>query len=297
MTFPPFLRRSRPQLVLESEPEANGSSGNRRDMFKMLGAGVVGAVGASMLDAGSASADSAVLAGETNTATSTTEITTSSGSGLYGVSVGASGFLEATGATAGVIGDSNTNTGIYGFSSAANGINGFTSSDGGVGVCGEDFSSQSGGVGTSGSSNYGVGVYGVSAEVSGIESSPLAGVVGDSNTNAGVMGLASDSNGVVGITTRNGWGAVFGNDQSSAGGYGVQGWSNNGTGVQGAGSADGYGVQAQGGKAQLCLVPGSTAGHPTSGRHLMGELYMGNTGELWLCTKAGTPGTWKKLTD
>jgi hypothetical protein len=60
-------------------------------------------------------------------------------------------------------------------------------------------------------------------------------------------------------------------------------------------STSGYGVVAQGGKAQIVLIPASTAGHPTSGSHSLGELYLDSAGALFLCTASGTPGTWKKV--
>jgi hypothetical protein len=38
----------------------------------------------------------------------------------------------------------------------------------------------------------------------------------------------------------------------------------------------------------LRLVPGSTAGNPTSGAHSKGELYMDSAARLFVCTKGGT---------
>ena len=42
------------------------------------------------------------------------------------------------------------------------------------------------------------------------------------------------------------------------------------------------------------LVPGDTAGRP-SGAHTKGEIYMDKAGALFVCTKGGTPGTWRKV--
>ena len=192
-------------------------------MFKMLGAGVVGAVGASLLDAGSASAteDTPVLAGETNTATSTTEITTNSGDALLGQSSDGNGVHGITFV--------NAFSGVYGVdqSSGADG-------DGGYGVSGSSLNGK--GVSGYASSTGLSGVYGVSDAGSGISGASQAGVVGDSNTNEGVIGLssASDGSGVHGIY--NGVGTnqgtlftsgVCGQDISDNGAYGVIGASNN----------------------------------------------------------------------
>lgn len=34
------------------------------------------------------------------------------------------------------------------------------------------------------------------------------------------------------------------------------------------------------------------SGAPTSGTHVLGESYIAEDGQLWVCTSAGTPGTW-----
>ena len=173
------------------------------------------------------------------------------GTGLYGNSVGNSGVTNPDGYTqAGVIGDSNTNPGVLGTSSAAYGVYGASSANGGAGVYGINVGSSGGagvtgvgplspdeGVGVFGISNY-AGVSGLSVESSGITENP-AGVVGDSTTNPGVLGTSSGENGVEGITTANGNSGVFGNDESSGGGYGLYGNSTNGNGVQGVSHANG----------------------------------------------------------
>lgn len=40
------------------------------------------------------------------------------------------------------------------------------------------------------------------------------------------------------------------------------------------------------------LAGGTTSGAPTTGAHVKGELVTDDTGVLWFCTVAGTPGTW-----
>lgn len=43
------------------------------------------------------------------------------------------------------------------------------------------------------------------------------------------------------------------------------------------------------------LAGGTTSGAPVSGAHLQGELVTDDTGKLWYCTTAGTPGTWVEV--
>jgi hypothetical protein len=65
--------------------------------------------------------------------------------------------------------------------------------------------------------------------------------------------------------------------------------------IEAVGGSNGYGLRAQGGLAPLFLVGGSTAGAPTAGTHAVGELYASNTGQLYYCVTAGTPGTWRQI--
>jgi hypothetical protein len=78
-------------------------------------------------------------------------------------------------------------------------------------------------------------------------------------------------------------------------GIGVRGQSNgSANGVEGL-SASGVGGFFAGGAAALHLVPAHTAGHPTSGPHLRGDLLIDRMGTLWICTVTGTPGTWRQI--
>ncbi|HXW36275.1 MAG TPA: hypothetical protein VEJ87_16990 [Acidimicrobiales bacterium] len=179
--------------------------------------------------------------------------------GVYGRSDDDSGLLSSE-PVAGVIGDSNSGPGVLGL--AGNGNS---------------------------------GVYGESNGPSEIPGTYTAGVVGDSNDSTGVIGLSSTVNGVGGYTLADNNSGVAGFDTSAGGGYGLYGSSNINTGLWAIGGSNGYGVQAQGGKSQLHLVPAATAGHPTSGEHLHGELFADSSGDLWFCKASGTPGTWKKI--
>jgi hypothetical protein len=73
---------------------------------------------------------------------------------------------------------------------------------------------------------------------------------------------------------------------------GVLGASQAEAGVFGTGK---YGGQFEGTSAQLSLIPGKTVGHPTTGQHLKGEIYMDSAGSLFVCIATATPGTWVKV--
>ncbi|MCU0270018.1 MAG: hypothetical protein MUF83_15420, partial [Acidimicrobiales bacterium] len=78
-------------------------------------------------------------------------------------------------------------------------------------------------------------------------------------------------------------------------------WGVHGTGdlagvwAEGNIAATGVALRAEGGRAQLLLVPLGTAGPPSSGSHLRGELLVDVAGTMWLCVSGGTPGTWREL--
>lgn len=73
---------------------------------------------------------------------------------------------------------------------------------------------------------------------------------------------------------------------------GVRGESVDGPGVFGDGHVGG---QFKGAAAQLSLVPGAGVGKPTSGTHVMGEIFMDSAASLFVCVAGGTPGTWVKV--
>jgi hypothetical protein len=141
------------------------------------------------------------------------------------------------------------------------------------------------------------------------------------DSNGGLVGIAPDGIGVDGESD-SGPGVVghseswFGVDATSMSGVGLHAGSatggaiaaetaatvaavnvinyGSGPGTQ-ANSATGIGGVFEGGTAAVRLVPRSATGHPTSGSHQVGELVVDHVGALWLCTKAGAPGTWKQL--
>jgi hypothetical protein len=81
-------------------------------------------------------------------------------------------------------------------------------------------------------------------------------------------------------------------------GIGIIGWSKkpNGTGVVGfTGGAGAYGGEFFGGLAEVRLRPGGAAPITLTNAHQVGELYEDQDGTLWICTAAGSPGTWREL--
>jgi hypothetical protein len=87
---------------------------------------------------------------------------------------------------------------------------------------------------------------------------------------------------------------------ASGAAWGVHGASE-GVGVFGHGG-NGYGMLAAGAAAQL-LLSGPGSGYPDmvpprtrTDEHEAGEIYLDDAQSLWLCTAAGTPGTWVRIT-
>jgi hypothetical protein len=174
----------------------------------------------------------------------------------------------------GVLGDSQDNAGVRGVSTNSHGVRG----EGQTGVVGT--SSATGFSGVSGThTGQGYGVVGDGAGASN------AGVLGRNSTGHGVRGEGSP--GVVGINSTTGAGA--GPDGGAFASAGVLGHSRSGPGVHGEGT---YGGQFEGSGAQLRLVPGTSAGRPTTGAHTIGEIYMDSAARLWVCVASGSPGMW-----
>jgi hypothetical protein len=97
-------------------------------------------------------------------------------------------------------------------------------------------------------------------------------------------------------------GAYTGTDATGAGvkgthaGAGSAGSFNSakGTGVVGS-SVAGRGAKFSGKLAQLSLKPGATAGQPTTGAHVAGDIFVDKNCNMYLCVVDGTPGTWKQF--
>ena len=81
-------------------------------------------------------------------------------------------------------------------------------------------------------------------------------------------------------------------------GIGIIGWSKkpNGTGIVGfTGGAGAYGGEFFGGLAEVRLRPGGAAPINLTNAHQVGEMYEDQDGTLWICTAAGSPGTWREI--
>jgi hypothetical protein len=334
---------------------------SRRGALRALGgaaAGGVGlAIGSTLLGAGPAAANEpggteggalilGASGGEANTASSSTQVLTSSGVGIAGgTSAGGQSGVEGQDLTTsspfgfgvtgtsdggtGVVGTSDEGTGVSGKSTSSFGVNGMTgigasqtpagsagvigqdlatgapfaigvfgSSDGGTGVQG----GTDGGTGVLGESNTGVGVAGgtsasgtygvkgISVAGSGNQGTGGGGVWGDSSAGVGVLGTSSFAVGVFGETSASGQQGVAGSDTS---GHDL---STGGTGVVGI-SQNGIGGQFQGGLAPLRLEPAGQLGPPTAAfAHSKGEIYIDEDVAIWICTAAGSPGTWREVT-
>ncbi len=110
------------------------------------------------------------------------------------------------------------------------------------------------------------------AGVYGYSQANAVGVVGHCATNAGMWGYSASSIGVIG---------------NSASFVGVQGVGLGGTGVGG---------WFVGARAALTLGTAAAPGAPTSGAHLIGDIYLDSAAVVWVCIGTGTPGSWVRLT-
>ncbi len=141
------------------------------------------------------------------------------------------------------------------------------------------------GVGVRGMSTSGAGVWG---ETSG---SAAAGVLGQhGDTGVGVLGQGNP--GVIGSCRTRDTSERTRTPPNPGALAGVRGESVDGAGVFGDGHVGG---QFRGTSAQLSLVPGSGTGKPTTGHHVLGEIYMDAAASLFVCVGTGTPGTWVKV--
>jgi hypothetical protein len=90
---------------------------------------------------------------------------------------------------------------------------------------------------------------------------------------------------VYGYTETGSFGVV-GVNVSSTAAAGVYGFANGAAGV---------GVQAQGNRAPIYLVPAGAAGPPSANLHNKGDVWVDSLGVVWVCTTTGTPGTFTPL--
>ena len=289
--------------------EANTSTGTTQ----VTTSGDIGLYGVSSTASGQLAGDSAGVVGDSSDTFGVIGLTSATGyAGVYGVNSGdgSSGVYGADSSPdggRGVVGQSSNGTGVLGNATSGVGVLGWSGPQTRIdyttaGVVG-DTRLTTGVLGLSGQVN---GVHGIADGSSGLTSYTPAGVVGESATTPGVTGLSTAGYGVVGLSQGSAGvygtsdvdgapgGGVVGVDTSTTGSSGVSGQSTTGTGVT-AVSTDGYGTVTTGGLAPLLLTPASSAGAPTTGAHMVGELYTDSAGSLFYCVAHGTPGTWLQV--
>lgn len=148
--------------------------------------------------------------------------------------------------------------------------------------------------GVSGSSFGGIGVLGTGViGVRGDVTSAWNGAVEGRNFGDQGYGVVADASGTLsaGALGRN----PLGDGVRGEGKTGLHGKSPNGNGVFGEATGGGYGGVFTSARAQLRLLPTGRTGRPTTGMHAVGELYPDRVGTLFICTVAGSPGTWRKV--
>jgi len=190
----------------------------------MLGAGAAGAGLAAALaasaDPAGAANNSPVELGESNAASGSTQITTSAGNGLNGLTTSPESY------SCGVYGQAQAGIGVLGTPASRSGLLGAGGNPTIAGVVGDSGAGVTGVLGLATSST---GVEGISTSGTGVE--------GISTNGTGVEGLSTNGTGVQGTITgeTNGQSGVAGIDNSSlgTGGHGVYGRSAQGTGVYG----------------------------------------------------------------
>jgi len=155
----------------------------RRGLLAGVAAAGAGAAAGLVLGATPAGATQggAVLAGEPNSATDTTQVVSSAGTGVGAITStdgnsGIAGLDQSSPGGHGVYEDSENGTGVYGSTTGAGpGVRGMTSQDGSIGIWGTD-DSTTGGSGVTGFSQAKVGVFEESASGSGLLRIPVGGV-------------------------------------------------------------------------------------------------------------------------
>lgn len=132
--------------------------------------------------------------------------------------------------------------------------------------------------------NFGTAVWGRN-DVGG------TGVRGDCTSGHGVEGRAPGAGGVgvYGIADQS-----FGVRGDATSGLGVFGLSTDGTAVAGQ-STNGVGGYFTGATSAIVLGGAFTPPAQQALAHRVGSLTVDGNGDLWYCTAAGTPGTWRQL--
>jgi len=290
------------QPATGSGPTTAAEPRSRRQLLRLAGAAVVGATAAAVAGATQAAADDSFTTFAPGNAINfnTPDFTRINYTGLAG---SGAAFLFQGG-----LGYTNSGSGepavLAGWATASQnlltvGVYGYTEFSGGAGVIGA-------GIGTGVRAN-GL-LYGVDASAG---SEDGAGVYATNSGGPGVVALGARV-GVSGNATSTSTGTI--GVYGSAVGVGVQGEA--ATGVAGAGTEIGVvgtgpiavigtgtqiglrasAIDAAGTALDLPALPGRTAPPTRAASYEPGRIEVDENGNLWMCTVAGAPGTWRKIT-
>lgn len=233
------------------------------------------------------------------------QATSDSGPALTATSTSGRGIVATSDSGEAIHATSTSNVAITGkgaFGIVGNG----TGSSGGVGVGasgGTGVLTHGDGIGLDATSQNGVAVKATSTSGTGVQATSGSGsaMSGTSTSASGVSGVSTTG---TGVRARSSSGTALdarsdsaaGVSAASGGAAAAVAAANTGTGPAiRATAGTGVGASFSGRTAPIRLVPHSTVGHPKSGRHQRGEIVLDHAGALWVCTKPGTPGRWKKV--
>ena len=279
-----LLRRTQAEAEpqdAESEERTEGIVGTRRNLFKLLGIGAAGAVGASLIEsspAGADDGDSLLLGNDAwasdvdtnNLAFTNTTLAfglLEQGYSYPGLTVISVNTPEAANNNASIEATDNPNSGDTGGNLVGQDVSFGTGP--GLWAHLDNASNESAAV-LAQTAGGGPAVRGISVAGSGI--SYTAGVVGDSDSNDGVTGLSSYNNGVSGFITGNAHNGVYGADNTTGGHCGVRGFSNAGTGVYGQNGVTSSDQSAVYGDDQSTSGGYGVQGHTNTGVGVFGEV-------------------------
>lgn len=264
----------------------------RRDLVRLAGAAGAAAVGVAAV--GGSRRALADYDGTTSGAGSSTKVGVyASPTGVLRPALGADVEMGVAGIGEAGVFVSNwfVPIGAYGATRTGWGVVGEVPSDAYGGVFGKGVGNS---YGVRGDSETSSGVYALSTSGMGVEAASESGLGVSGSTQTGNAGVAGFNTG-----TKDG---VYG---SAVSGMGVRGASATGIGVWGESSGNapgvsgrsngGFGVAARGGTAAIVLIPVQGAPSARTVPAGTGAIDIDTNGDVWLCTAAGTPGTWRKL--
>lgn len=276
-------------VPMDGPPHAPTAS--RRDLVRLAGAAAGAAIVGATVGARPVAADYDGTASGTGSSTKV---------GVYASPTGVVRPALGTHVECGIAGIGDTGTlvsdwfvpvGALGASRGGYGVVGEVGPDGYAAVYG---SAAGDSYGVRADSETSSGVFAISGTGMAVEA--------ESGTGLGVSGTTASGNAGVAGYNQGAKDGVFGSGASgpgvhglSATGIGVLAESNGGApGVSGRSTA-GYGVAARGGTAAVILIPSQGAPAGRSVAAGLGAIDVDTNGDVWVCTSAGTPGTWRKV--